>query len=82
MTNIAWFIICLEIQTIDLYLVVADSLWLQLVEHLEQLPPRTRLPEGTAVEDYPFDNEKVVYEQVEALVSAYPKIRYPQIEIK
>ena len=49
--------------------------------HLEQLPSRTHLPEGTSVEDYPVDNEKVVYEQVEALVSAYHEIRYPQIEI-
>ena len=69
-------IICSEIQTIGFYLVATDSLRLQLVEHLEQLLSRTRLPEGIAVEDYPFDNEKVVYEQVEALVSAYPKIRY------
>ena len=81
MTNIAQWSFAPKFK-IDFYLAAADSLWLQLVEHLEQLPSRTRLSEGTAVEDYPFDNKKVVYEQVEALVSAYHKIRYPQIEIK
>mmetsp|Transcript_14844 Transcript_14844/g.24166 ORF Transcript_14844/g.24166 Transcript_14844/m.24166 type:complete len:110 (+) Transcript_14844:45-374(+) len=71
-----------KIQTIDFYLAAADLLRGRLVEHLEQLPSsQTRLPEGTAVEVYPFDDEKVVCEQVNALVSAYHKIRYPQIEI-
>ena len=72
-------IIRLEIQTIDFYFAAADSLrgWLVLVEHLEQLLSQTRLPEGTTVGVYPFDDTNVVCEQINALVIAYHKIWYP-----
>mmetsp|Transcript_30082 Transcript_30082/g.56832 ORF Transcript_30082/g.56832 Transcript_30082/m.56832 type:complete len:754 (-) Transcript_30082:508-2769(-) len=78
-----------EIQIIDFYLAAADTLRHRLAEHWGRLQPQTApLPESqhvamdTAMKEYAFDNDNVVWEQINALVDAFLSIRHPQIKMK
>ncbi len=79
-----------DIQTIDFYLASADTLCRGLEENLEHANSKI-IPEiesqqkdlaSVTAEDYLFDNEELVQEQINTLVGAFLSIRYPQIAEK
>jgi len=78
-----------EIQIIDFYLAAADLLRQRLAEHWGRLQPKTapssesqHVAMDTTKKEYVFDNDKVVWEQINALVDAFLSIRHPQIKMK
>lgn len=72
-----------EIQTLDFYMAAAESLQRRLAEHYHRAssaPVEESQPQP--VGPTKVDDDKVFWEQVNALVDAFLSIRYPQFKIK